>query len=95
MRSPRLALAAVEEDHALAAPPMRTEIIPYALISRVTVRPFRPQPGRAGFDVARGPEIFSGPDSPEAAVLAMAGVRPRDPARPATEISAVKNRSSR
>lgn len=80
-----LALAAIEEERPLAAPTMRTEIIPYALVSRVTVRPFRPQPGRAGFQVGRDPEILSGRDSPEGAFLAMAGVTVRDRTRPAPE----------
>jgi len=92
-----LAIAAIEEGHALAAPSMRTEIIPYALISRVTVRPFQPEPGRLGFEVARGPEILSGLDSPEAAFLAMAGVTPHgsQSARPGPERSAPKERSPR
>ena len=69
-----MALAAIEEHCATAAPAMRTEVIPYALISRVTVRPYRPEPGRVGFDAGRSPEVLSGRDSPEAAFLAMAGI---------------------
>ena len=69
-----LALAAIEEERALAAPTMRTEIVPYALVSRVTVRPFRPQPGRVGFEADHRPAILAGHGSPDAAFLAMAGV---------------------
>ena len=69
-----IALAAIEEHRATGAPTMRTEVIPYALISRVTVRPFRPEPGCVGFDTSRSAEVLSGRDSPEAAFLAMAGV---------------------
>jgi hypothetical protein len=69
-----LALAVIEEHRPVAAPTMRTEIVPYELVSRVTVRPFRPGSGHVGFEVERNPELLSGRDTPEAAFLAMAGV---------------------
>ena len=73
-----LALAAVETDRPASAPTMRTEIIPYALISRITVRSCRPEPGHVGFEANHGPAILSGHESPEATFLAMAGINLAD-----------------
>jgi hypothetical protein len=69
-----LALAVIETERPVASPTMRTEVVPYGLISRVSVRVARPGPGRVGFEVDRDPALLGGSSSPEAAFLAMAGV---------------------
>lgn len=71
-----LALAAIEMERSVASPRMRTEIIPYWHITRITVRPVRPEPGLVGFAVDHRPERLTGQDTPEGAFLAMAGVMP-------------------
>jgi hypothetical protein len=80
-----LAVAVIESGRSAASHAMRTEIIPYELVSRVSVRTIGPEPGHIGFEAGRNPELLAGGGSPEAAFLAMAGVAlaPSKPARPA------------
>ena len=75
-----LALAVIEEHRPTAASAMRTEIVPYTLVSRVTVRPSRLGSGHAGFETERTPAVLSGEASAEAAFLAMAGATGPDAA---------------
>ena len=69
-----LAIAAIETVHAISSPAMRTEVIPYGLVSRITVRPVRPGPGHVGFEESHGCGLLTRPDAPEDVFLAMAGM---------------------
>lgn len=77
-----LALAAIDMERPAASPRMRTEIVPYWHILRITVRPAGPETGHIGFEVDHGAELLTGHDSPEDAFLAMAGVMVRPAAVP-------------
>lgn len=73
-----VALAVYEtEKTATGPPPMRTELVPYDLVSRVTVRSSRRELARLGFDLGKSPTILTPPPreplSPEDALRAAAG----------------------
>lgn len=62
---------------------MRTEIVPYSLITRVTIRSVRAAGGHVGFDLHHAPEILSHAGTPEEALRAAAALGPdRDPRPP-------------
>ncbi len=61
-----LALAVHEKGVSASAPTMRTELVPYDLISRVTIRSARPEGPHLGFDYARASESVGAP-APERA----------------------------
>lgn len=78
--APSFAALAVREERrgsgGGAAPPMRTELVPYALITRITIRPGAA--GRAshlGFDAGHVPQVVAAERSPEEALK----VASRDP----------------
>jgi hypothetical protein len=61
---------------------VRTELVPYAFVVRVTIRPSR-DGSRIGFDAARAPEILGRRSpSPEEALVIAAGLPAEDPATP-------------
>ncbi len=75
-----VALAIREGERASAMPEMRTELVPYEAIHRVTVRAVRPTGTHIGFDPVHEPQLYPEPAaerSPEAALRAAAGVEPR------------------
>ena len=55
---------------------MRTELVPYSLITRVTIRPVRAAGAHVGFDVHHAPDILAHGGSPEEALRAAAAVDP-------------------
>jgi hypothetical protein len=62
--------------------PMRTELVPYATIRRVTIRPVRPGGAAIGFDREHRPVLFDGSrTSPEAALERAAGLHRAPEAR--------------
>ena len=69
-----LAVAAIETVRPVSSPSMRTEVIPYGLVSRITVRPVRPGPGHVGFEESHGCGLLTRADAPEDVFLAMAGM---------------------
>ncbi|HSQ59678.1 MAG TPA: hypothetical protein VLT84_04515 [Acidobacteriota bacterium] len=77
-----LALAVHETDRPGV---MRTELVPYAMITRLTLGAVPSSGGtRMGFNAAREPEVIGGPAlatslTPEAAIEAVAGRRTRRP----------------
>lgn len=63
---------------------VRTELVPYALVMRVTIRPSQ-EGSRIGFDAARTPEILGSRRrsmTPEQALVVAAGLRAEDRATP-------------
>ncbi len=63
---------------------VRTELVPYALVARVTIRPAQ-EGSRIGFDATRAPEILAPRRrslSPEQALVVAAGLSAHDQARP-------------
>ena len=57
-----IALAVYEsEKGASAPPPMRTELVPYEVVSRITVRSSRRELARLGFDLGKKPTILAAP----------------------------------
>lgn len=72
-----IALAVYECSPAHGARKMRTEIVPYAMIARITISTDRASEGHLGFDVSRAPVIEAEPSndvqSAEHALLAAAG----------------------
>lgn len=81
-----IALAVNEGERATTAPPMRTEVVPYSLILRVTIRTVRPGMHHVGFDVGHEPNLFErlagSARTPEEALRATAG-QPFKDRRPA------------
>lgn len=73
-----VALAVEEDRDAAGSRAMRTEIVPYGLIARVTIR--AAQPGRPGFGFRTTPAVTiiagASPMSPEEALRAAATARP-------------------
>lgn len=55
---------------------MRTELVPYGVIARVTVRPARRDAPRVGFDVAHTPRLLTESLKPEDALRAAAAEPP-------------------
>ena len=53
-----VALAVNETERSTSAPPMRTEIVPYECILRVTVRAVRTGAPHLGFDRTRVPQVL-------------------------------------
>jgi hypothetical protein len=51
---------------------MRTEIVPYSLIIRVTIRSGRPAGAHVGFDLHHVPDVLTQADTPEEALRAAA-----------------------
>ena len=71
-----VALAAHEVEHRSSTPAMRTEFVPYSMITRVTLRPSRAQAPHHGFDPECTPRVFEGAmerDAPEASLRRAAG----------------------
>jgi hypothetical protein len=67
-----VALAVRERCEADGPVRMRTELVPYGLIARVTVRPARADAPRLGFDVAHAPRILTEMLTPADALRAAA-----------------------
>jgi hypothetical protein len=65
-----VALAVREGEKASGA--MRTELVPYEVICRVTIRPVQPGRQVAGFGQADIPPFFTGEIAPEATLAAAA-----------------------
>ena len=68
---------------------MRTELVPYALITRVTIRPVEAGGAHVGFDLHRAPDVLESVASAEETLRAAAAVgpegaagRPEEPERP-------------
>lgn len=61
-------------DRAAAA--MRTELVPYALITRVTIRPRRGSGAHVGFDPGHAPRVMANGTSPEETLRAVASAPP-------------------
>ena len=87
-----VALAVRQEDRQESEPSMRTELIPYSMVVRVTIRAGHHGEAPIGFDLAREPSMVAGAGptaalSPEQALMAVAGVpsptspRPRGAAK--------------
>ena len=51
---------------------MRTELVPYALITRITIRPIRAEGAHVGFNADHAPCLVPAPASPEATLRAVA-----------------------
>lgn len=66
-----VALAVNETDRSTSAPPMRTEIVPYECILRVTVRAVRTGAPHLGFDRTRVPQVLEQTAQPGQAPEAM------------------------
>ncbi len=79
--APRWVALAVRETEGKEHPPaMRTELVPYEVIHRVTIRAVRPAETHIGFDQSRMPQVFAdgepgAPGSPEEALRAAAAAR--------------------
>jgi len=58
---------------------MRTELVPYALITRVTIRPARATGAHVGFNLDHAPDILAHEDLPEATLRAAAALEGEDP----------------
>jgi hypothetical protein len=69
--SPRWVALAVREGEK-AGGAMRTELVPYEVICRVTIRPIQPGRQVAGFGQADIPPFFTGEIAPEATLAAAA-----------------------
>jgi hypothetical protein len=76
--APRWVALAVRETEGKEGPSvMRTELVPYEVIHRVTIRAARPAETHIGFDQGRMPQVFADaepgpPPSPEEALRAAA-----------------------
>lgn len=80
--APGFAALAVRERCGVEGPVrMRTELVPYGLIARVTVRPSSGDAPRLGFDVEHAPRILTKSLTPEDALRA-AAAEPRPSRRP-------------
>jgi hypothetical protein len=55
---------------------MRTELVPYGLIARVTIRPHREAGAHVGFDPDHAPHVISHAPSPEDTLRAVASTPP-------------------
>ena len=79
-----VALAVNETDHTTSAPRMRTEFVPFEVITRVTLRLSRPESPHLGFEHSRVPRMLSvsgqAETTPEAAIEAAAS----PPGRPSS-----------
>ena len=71
-----IALAARDSGQS-SAPSMRTELIPYATIRRVMIRPVRPGAAVIGFDREHRPTLFPSPETTAEAALDLAASAPR------------------
>ena len=65
-------------------PAMRTELVPYALITRVTIQPHRDSGPRVGFDLRHEPQVIS-KGSPEEMLRAVSREPPPDATAEAVE----------
>ncbi|HEU4725432.1 MAG TPA: hypothetical protein VFU59_09075 [Candidatus Eisenbacteria bacterium] len=80
-----IALAVHEEEHADAPSPLRTEMVPYHLIARISIESNRHEGAHPiGFNTQNEPEVFGGAPiagamTPEEALKAVAGVPPEAP----------------
>ena len=78
------ALAVLDEAHQAVEPTMRTELVPYSMILRITVRAVRHGETHVGFDIGREPGVLKAlreqaagaATTPEAVLRAVAGAPP-------------------
>lgn len=83
-----IALAVHEEEHAERPAPLRTEMVPYHLIARVSIESNRHEGAHPiGFNAKNEPEVYGDVPTltgmtPEEALKALAGVTPAGPASP-------------
>lgn len=70
-----VALAVRDRDGESTSPGMRTEMVAYALISRVTLRSHPRNSGHVGFDVGHLPALFATEETPEVLLGRAAGAR--------------------
>jgi hypothetical protein len=82
-----VALAVRQEDRQATEPAMRTELIPYSMVVRVTIRAGHHGEAPIGFDLGREPSMVTAVSqntelSPEQALMAVAGVPAQAPAGP-------------
>jgi hypothetical protein len=80
-----VALAVHDTEQSLREPsPMRTELVPYQIVSRITIRSTRKELARLGFEMGKTPTLWTKKDkeqlTPEEALLAASG--PAAPAIP-------------
>jgi len=73
-----VALAVRQEDRQSSGPTMRTELVPYSMVVRVTIRAGQHGEAHIGFDLGREPSMVAAPGpkaglSPERALMAAAG----------------------
>lgn len=59
--------------------PMRTELVPYALIARVVIRPVHAAGAHVGFNLDHAPDLLAQPDSAEAALKAASALEGEEP----------------
>ncbi len=77
-----LAVAVIESERPSGAPPMRTELIPYGMVARVSIRSEQHEGFHIGFDVARRPDVVPhdhppGARTPEETLAAVARSGPK------------------
>ncbi len=95
-----LAVAVNESEKPSGASPMRTEIVPYGMVARVSIRPAQSAEPHIGFDITRRPEVVPsvselGVMTPEEALAAVATQAPRAArAGEAVQAGDVNNRAS-
>lgn len=72
-----VALAVLDDARSAgrATPAMRTELVPYGLITRVTIRPRHDTSARVGFDLRHEPQVISA-GSPEEMLRAVSRAPP-------------------
>ena len=75
-------VALAVRDGSGSEPQMRTEIVPYSFITRVTIRPLRGAGGHVGFDLHHDPEILAQGDSAEETLRAASSLGPEHPHPP-------------
>lgn len=73
--APAFVALAVREAHggAKAGASMRTELVPYAFITRITIRPVHATGPHVGFNPEHAPDLLPQPCTPEATLRAAAG----------------------
>lgn len=95
-----LAVAVNESERPSGASPMRTEIVPYGMVARVSIRPAQSAEPHIGFDITRRPDVVPSASelrvmTPEEALAAVARQAPRAArAGEAAQAGDVNNRAS-
>lgn len=74
-----MALAVRERTSGSGAMVMRTELIPYSYITRITIRPIVDEGKQVGFNPESMPPVIDGSSSPEEALRCAASEPDRPP----------------